>query len=85
MPDEAALKIRAAFNKVEAEFEAVTKTEKVEVVGLGGLSNGTERHESAASTTSSAAARAARGLPAPPASLLEDNLFRIFGGSASRP
>ena len=81
--DEAALKIRAAFNKVEAEFEAVTKTEKVEVVGLGGLHVvGTERHESRRVDNQ---LRGRAGRQGDPGSTryflsLEDNLFRIFGG-----
>mmetsp|Transcript_579 Transcript_579/g.2255 ORF Transcript_579/g.2255 Transcript_579/m.2255 type:complete len:1019 (-) Transcript_579:61-3117(-) len=81
--DEAALKIRAAFNKVEAEFEAVTKTEKVDVVGLGGLHVvGTERHESRRVDNQ---LRGRAGRQGDPGSTryflsLEDNLFRIFGG-----
>jgi preprotein translocase subunit SecA len=39
--------IRAAFQKVEAEYKAVTEVEKVAVQELGGLHVvGTERHES---------------------------------------
>ena len=45
--DEAALKLRAAFNAIEAEFKVVTTAEKAEVQALGGLHVvGTERHES---------------------------------------
>lgn len=81
--DEAALKIRAAFNAVEAEFEAVTKASKTEVVSLGGLHVvGTERHESRRVDNQ---LRGRAGRQGDPGSTryflsLEDNLFRIFGG-----
>ena len=85
--DEAALKIRAAFNAVEAEFEAVTKASKTEVVSIGGLHVvGTERHESRRVDNQ---LRGRAGRQGDPGSTryflsLEDNLFRIFGGAQSR-
>ena len=81
--DDATLKIRAAFNKVEEEFKVVTTAEKAEVVSLGGLHVvGTERHESRRVDNQ---LRGRAGRQGDPGSTryflsLEDNLFRIFGG-----
>eukprot|EP00227_Mantoniella_beaufortii_P019152 CAMPEP_0197574944 /NCGR_PEP_ID=MMETSP1326-20131121/515_1 /TAXON_ID=1155430 /ORGANISM="Genus nov. species nov., Strain RCC2288" /LENGTH=1006 /DNA_ID=CAMNT_0043137615 /DNA_START=211 /DNA_END=3227 /DNA_ORIENTATION=- len=81
--DAAALKLRAAFNKVEEEFKRVTSAEKVEVVSIGGLHViGTERHESRRIDNQ---LRGRAGRQGDPGSTryflsLEDNLFRIFGG-----
>ena len=81
--DEAALKLRAAFNAIEAEFKVVTTAEKAEVQALGGLHVvGTERHESRRVDNQ---LRGRAGRQGDPGSTryflsLEDNLFRIFGG-----
>ncbi|KAI3428100.1 hypothetical protein D9Q98_006483 [Chlorella vulgaris] len=76
-------KIRAAFQKVEAEYKAVTEVEKVAVQELGGLHVvGTERHESRRIDNQ---LRGRSGRQGDKGSTryflsLEDNLFRIFGG-----
>mmetsp|Transcript_38121 Transcript_38121/g.107713 ORF Transcript_38121/g.107713 Transcript_38121/m.107713 type:complete len:597 (-) Transcript_38121:59-1849(-) len=76
-------KLRDAFQKVEAEFKAVTSEEKKKVVELGGLHVvGTERHESRRIDNQ---LRGRAGRQGDPGSTryflsLEDNLFRIFGG-----
>ena len=81
--DEAFLAIRSAFTKIESEFETFTKTEKAEVLQLGGLHViGTERHESRRVDNQ---LRGRSGRQGDPGSTryflsLEDNLFRIFGG-----
>jgi len=76
-------KLRGAFERVEAEYKAVTDEEKKKVVELGGLHVvGTERHESRRIDNQ---LRGRAGRQGDPGSTryflsLEDNLFRIFGG-----
>lgn len=81
--DAALLAIRAAFRKIEAEYDAVVKKEREEVRALGGLHVvGTERHESRRIDNQ---LRGRGGRQGDPGSTrfflsLEDNLFRVFGG-----
>ncbi|WP_338431857.1 preprotein translocase subunit SecA [Synechococcus elongatus] len=76
-------KLRAAYQQVRQEYEAVTKQEQAEVVELGGLHViGTERHESRRVDNQ---LRGRAGRQGDPGSTrfflsLEDNLLRIFGG-----
>ncbi|KAK9821732.1 hypothetical protein WJX81_008527 [Elliptochloris bilobata] len=76
-------KLRAAFQRAEAEYKVVTDMEKKEVVELGGLHViGTERHESRRIDNQ---LRGRSGRQGDPGSTryflsLEDNLFRVFGG-----
>ncbi|GAB4816599.1 hypothetical protein N2152v2_003645, partial [Parachlorella kessleri] len=76
-------KLRRAFLQLESDYKAVTRREKEEVVGLGGLHVvGTERHESRRIDNQ---LRGRSGRQGDPGSTrfflsLEDNLFRIFGG-----
>ncbi|CAL8466787.1 g6323 [Coccomyxa elongata] len=76
-------KLRAAFQRLEADYKAVTDKEKAEVVQLGGLHVvGTERHESRRIDNQ---LRGRSGRQGDPGSTrfflsLEDNLFRVFGG-----
>ncbi|MEC4816574.1 MAG: preprotein translocase subunit SecA [Scytonema sp. PMC 1069.18] len=76
-------KLREAYNRVKEEYEAFTKREHEEVIGLGGLHViGTERHESRRIDNQ---LRGRAGRQGDPGSTrfflsLEDNLLRIFGG-----
>jgi len=81
--DPVLVKIREAFQLVEADYKSVTSVEKEEVVALGGLHVvGTERHESRRIDNQ---LRGRSGRQGDPGSTrfflsLEDQLFRIFGG-----
>ncbi len=76
-------KLRAAFNKIYAEYKQYTEQEHEEVVELGGLHViGTERHESRRVDNQ---LRGRSGRQGDPGSTrfylsLQDNLLRIFGG-----
>jgi len=83
LDEKALIKIRQAFQAVEAEFKRITNEEKREVVALGGLHViGTERHESRRIDNQ---LRGRSGRQGDPGSTrfflgLDDPLFRIFGG-----
>ncbi|CAK0755431.1 Protein translocase subunit SA1, chloroplastic [Coccomyxa viridis] len=85
--DPATAALRAAFQRLEADFKAVTDQEKEEVVSLGGLHVvGTERHEARRIDNQ---LRGRSGRQGDPGSTrfflsLEDNLFRVFGGDRIR-
>lgn len=76
-------KLRAAYNRIQAEYEGFTREEHQEVVALGGLHViGTERHESRRIDNQ---LRGRAGRQGDPGSTkfflsLQDNLLRIFGG-----
>jgi preprotein translocase subunit SecA len=76
-------KLREAFNRTKAEYEAFTDQEHNQVVELGGLHViGTERHESRRIDNQ---LRGRAGRQGDPGSTrfflsLQDNLLRIFGG-----
>lgn len=76
-------KLRDAYNKVRAEYEAVTSKEHDEVVQQGGLHViGTERHESRRVDNQLRGRAARQGDPGSTRFFLslDDNLLRIFGG-----
>ncbi|WP_448574034.1 preprotein translocase subunit SecA [Trichothermofontia sp.] len=76
-------KLRAAYNRIQSEYESFTRQEHQEVVALGGLHViGTERHESRRIDNQ---LRGRAGRQGDPGSTkfflsLQDNLLRIFGG-----
>jgi preprotein translocase subunit SecA len=81
--DPVLLKLRDAYNKVRAEYEAVTDKEHDQVVEQGGLHViGTERHESRRVDNQLRGRAARQGDPGSTRFFLslDDNLLRIFGG-----
>ncbi|WP_404786506.1 preprotein translocase subunit SecA [Altericista sp. CCNU0014] len=81
--DPVLLKLREAYNRVRAEYEAVTTKEHNDVVGQGGLHViGTERHESRRVDNQLRGRAARQGDPGSTRFFLslDDNLLRIFGG-----
>ena len=81
--DQVVQKLRAAYNQVRGEYEALTSAEHNEVIQVGGLHViGTERHESRRIDNQ---LRGRAGRQGDPGSTrfflsLQDNLLRIFGG-----